>query len=596
MSERRAIVTLAIGGEFRRRWKHVCSPNWSRYAARHGYDLICIDEPLDSSERAQRRSPAWQKCLVLSQPFSARYDRIVWMDSDILLNPHAPDVSEGVPGGKVGAVDEFAIPSPDLNRLVRRKHYARWRRLGVPFIDNPTPQSYYTAYGFPSGFGHVVQTGVMVLSPTHHRDLLERTYRTHEDRGGSHWNFEMRPLSYELLAADVVHWIDPAFNFVYGIYESLHFPFLAESDDPAHRADCLREARRDTHVLHFAGSTQHMGLAASLESEIEPRGSVNCRARAPARADWRARAPVALFIFNRPETTQLAFEAIRAARPSTLAVIADGPRPGVSEDAADCAAARSVIERVDWPCEVRTLISPVNMGLRSRIESGLTWLFSQYEEAIILEDGCVPDATFFPFCDQMLDRYRSDRRVLSVSGCSFQCGRPRGAGSYYFSRHAHVRGWATWRRAWNLHDPHMADWPDARAGGWLAARFGSSVARQYWDRIFETAYRSSGTWDCRWCYSCCRDGGLHVIPNVNLVTNYGFDDDSTHMRQANRVFAFLPTSPIGFPLVHPDAVQPHREADDFTEDILYSGNLRRAFERGHARAAALRAARERVSE
>lgn len=595
MSGRRAIVTLAIGAEFRRRWSEICRPNWSQYAAQHGYDLICIDEPLDSSERARSRSPAWQKCLVLSQPFSARYDRIVWLDSDILIRPDAPDVSADVPPEKVGAVDEFGIPSPELHRLIRLKDYARWRRSRVRFIDNPTPQSYYTVYGFTHGFDHVVQTGVMVLSPEHHRDLFERTYRTYEDRGAG-WNYEMRPLSHELLAAGCVHWIDPKFNFLLGIYESLHFPFLAESDDSARRTDCLREARRNTHFLHFAGSTQHMGIAASLEPGNGACAGIEPMVTASAGAAWRLRAPVALFIFNRPQTTQLVFEAIRAARPATLAVVADGPRPGVPGDAAACAAARSVIDRVDWPCDVRALFAPVNLGLRPRVESGLSWVFSQFDEAIILEDDCVPEATFFRFCDEMLDRYRGDTRVLSVSGSSFQFGRQRGTGSYYISRHGHVWGWATWRRSWDLHDPRMADWPLARREGWLARQCASSVAQQYWDHIFETAYRTGHTWDFPWRFTYWRRQGMHVIPNVNLVSNYGFDEGATHTQQVNSIFAFLPTSPIGFPLVHPDVVRVDVEADDFTEDILYSGNLRRAFERGRARAAALRAARERASE
>ena len=592
MSERRAIVTLVIDPDRRHRWCEICRPNWSRYAARHGYDLICIDEPLDSSERAQLRSHAWQKCLVLSQPFSPRYERIVWMDSDILINPHAPDVSTGVPIGTVGAVDEFGIPAPGLHRLVRLKERARWRRSGMPFIYDPTPQSCYAAYGLPRGFDHLVHTGMMVLSPRHHQDVLERTYGGYEDKGPG-WNCEMRPLSYELLANECVHWVDPKFNYLYSIYESLHFPFIAESRDPARLADCLRQARRDTHFLHFAGSTQHMSLAASIEPEAAACTGVAGVSGAPAQPEWSRRSPVALFIFNRPATTQLVFDAIRAARPATLAVIADGPRPAVPGDDAACAEARSVIGKVDWPCDLRTQISPVNMGLRTRIETGLSWVFSQFEEAIILEDDCIPEATFFRFCDDMLDRYRSDRRVLSVCGSSFQFGAQRGAGSYYFSRHGHVWGWATWRRAWALHDPAMTDWPRARAEGWLASQFDSSVARQYWEHIFETAYRSGHTWDFPWRFSYWRRHGMHVLPNVNLVSNYGFDDSATHTKQSNSIFAFLPTSPMGFPLIHPDAVLPDREADDFTEDILYSGNLRRAFERARVRSAALRAARPR---
>lgn len=592
MSERRAIVTLAIGAEFRRRWDEIVRPNWSRYAARHGYDVICVDEPLDSSERARLRSPAWQKCLVLSQPFSARYDRIVWMDSDVLVNPHAPDVSVGVPIDKVGAVDEFGIPTARLHRLIRLKQYAHWRRTGVQFIDNPSPRSYYAVYGLAGGFDHVVQTGVMVLSPAHHRDVLERTYRSYEDKGPG-WNYEMRPLSHELLATDCVHWIDPKFNFLYGIYESLHFPFLAESSDRGRLADCLRDARRDAHFLHFAGSTGHMSLAASLEPEAAAGARAGRAAGAPAPAGPGVRSPVVLFIFNRPETTRLVFDAIRAARPARLAVIADGPRPDVPGDVAACAEARSVLDGVDWICDVRTLLSPVNMGLRARIESGLSWIFSQSEEAVILEDDCVPDPTFFRFCDEMLDRYRNDAKVLSVSGSSFQFGRQRGEGSYYFSRHGHVWGWATWRRAWSLHDPAMTEWPKARRDGWLSTQLSAPVAQQYWEHIFETAYRSAHTWDYPWRFSYWRRHGLHVIPNVNLVSNYGFDDDATHTQQDRSIFAFLPTVPMQFPLVHPAIVQPDREADDFTEDVLYSGNLRRAFERARSRSAALRAARAR---
>lgn len=592
MSERRAIVTLAVGEPFRRRWREVCEPNWRGYAARHGYDLICIEEPLDSAERARRRSPAWQKCLVLGQPFSARYDRIVWLDSDILISPHAPDVSEHVPIDKIGAVDEFSIPSPAVHRLVRLKQYAHWRRSGIPFIDNPSPQSYYAVYGLPRHFPHVVQTGVMVLSPAHHRDLLERTYSTYEDRGPG-WNYEMRPLSYEMLAAGCVHWIDPRFNYILGIYQSLHYPFLDDSEDAARRADCLRDALRSTHFLHFAGSTEHMGLAASvaLEAGRPPKGEQ--RVDSPSQAEGPVRAPVALFIFNRPERTQLVFDAIRAARPMTLAVIADGPRSGVPDDAAACMAARSVIDGVDWACDVRVLASPANMGLRARVESGMSWIFSQFEEAIILEDDCVPDGTFFRFCDDMLDRYRDDTRVLSVSGSSFQFGAQRGVGSYYFSRHGHVWGWATWRRAWALHDPSMGEWPSARREGWLSVQFSAAVAQQYWEHIFEAAYRTGHTWDYPWCFTCRRHGGLHVIPNVNLVSNYGFDDSATHTQQSNSIFAFLPTSPMQFPLVHPAIVQADPEADDFTEDILYSGALKRAFERARGRSAALRAARAR---
>src|SRR4051812_32506567 len=118
------------------------------------------------------------------------------------------------------------------------------------------------------------------------------------------------------------------------------------------------------------------------------------------------RTPVAILIFNRPETTERVFDEIRRARPSRLLVVANGPRSEVEGEAERCAAARAVTERIDWPCEVGREYSSANLGCKHRISSGVSWVFEQVEEAILLEDDCLPDPSFFPYCEELLDRYR----------------------------------------------------------------------------------------------------------------------------------------------------------------------------------------------
>ncbi|MFM6331809.1 MAG: glycosyltransferase family 2 protein, partial [Dolichospermum sp.] len=86
--------------------------------------------------------------------------------------------------------------------------------------------------------------------------------------------------------------------------------------------------------------------------------------------------PVAFIIFNRPHTTQRVFEAIRQAKPPKLLVIADGPRADRPGEAEKCAAARAIIEGVDWECEVLTNYSDVNLGCKIRVSGGLDWVFS----------------------------------------------------------------------------------------------------------------------------------------------------------------------------------------------------------------------------
>jgi hypothetical protein len=293
--------------------------------------------------------------------------------------------------------------------------------------------------------------------------------------------------------------------------------------------------------------------------------------------------PVALFLFNRPETTAAVFEVIRRARPATLLAIADAPRPDHPGDGDACAAARAILDRVDWPCDLRRQFAEEHLGLKSRVESGLTWVFSQFDRAIVLEDDCVPEITFFRFCEELLARYADDPAVLSISGNNFQFGRVRGEASYYFSRNCHIWGWATWARAWALHDPEMSEWPAAKAEGWLDGLLATRHERQYWSYLFETNYRTRHTWDYAWLFSYRRRGGVHVVPNVNLVSNHGFGTAATHTRLADSLFASLPTQPMEFPLVHPPTTPVDVEADAFTEDVLYSGNLRRALERGRGR-------------
>lgn len=581
MSERKALVTLAVGDAFRRRWSEICKKNWQLYADRHGYDLICLEEVLDHSERARRRSPAWQKCLILSQPFSLNYDRLVWVDLDILIHPLAPDICAGVPIDKIGAVDEYSIPTRALHRQMLVKNYATWRQQGVAFIPNETAQQYYTVFGLAHGYDQVVQTGAMVLSPRHHRELLESVYHQYEDKGPA-WNYEMRPLSYEILRTDCAHWLDPRFNYIWGIYEALHFPFLTDAGQHPRLRECLDQARQQTYFLHFAGSTNLMATAAAREPG-EPTRSL-ARAYTSTGNDPTS-TPIALFLFNRPERTATVFETIRQARPSTLLLIADGPRADHARDIETCAATRAVVARIDWPCDVRTNFANTNLGLKARFDSGMHWVFAQAEEAIILEDDCVPEPSFFRFCAEMLARYRDDERVLSISGNNFQFGQQRGEASYYFSRHPHIWGWATWRRAWVHYDPGMSAWPQARDAGWLASIVGDRHAVQYWSHIFELNHRTQEHWDYAWNFSCWSNAGMHVLPNVNLVSNHGFGRDASHTTNTNSKFAYLLTQPMIFPLVHPTTIAVDAEADAFTEDVLYSGTLKQLFARVRARRA-----------
>jgi hypothetical protein len=297
-------------------------------------------------------------------------------------------------------------------------------------------------------------------------------------------------------------------------------------------------------------------------------------------SEFKLTTPVALLIFNRPDTTERVFNAIAKARPPKLLVVADGPRPQREGEAELCAQTRAIINRVDWDCEVITEFADSNMGCKRRVASGIDWIFEQVEEAIILEDDCLPDTSFFRYCEEMLTRYRDNERVGMVSGGNLQFGRQRGSGSYYFSKYTHIWGWASWRRAWKYYDRDLTLWPAFRDQGLLPQIFETSGEQDYWGNSFQWVYEGSlDTWDVSWTFTAITHGLLQVVPNVNLISNIGFGANATHTHVVG-VHANMPTQPIEFPLVHPTFVLADIEADRYiAQDQLAPSFMKRKWRR-----------------
>jgi len=285
------------------------------------------------------------------------------------------------------------------------------------------------------------------------------------------------------------------------------------------------------------------------------------------------RTPVAFMIFNRPDLTEQVFREIARARPPKLFVIADGPRPDHLGEADKCAAARAIIDRVDWDCEVFKNYSAANLGCGVRVATGLTWVFDQTEAAIILEDDCTPHPTFFPFCEELLERYRDDERVMQISGGNFHSGQKWGPYSYYFSRHSNIWGWATWQRAWRFYDIRVQSWEKLRDTPWLLEILRDARVAGFLGDQFERARHSESqwwTWDYQWTFACWMRNGYCIYPNSPLISNLGCREDATHTRWSGNKFARTPLEEMAFPLRHPPHVLPHEEADSaFVREVYH---------------------------
>jgi hypothetical protein len=286
---------------------------------------------------------------------------------------------------------------------------------------------------------------------------------------------------------------------------------------------------------------------------------------------YKLTTPIAFIVFNRPDTTAKVFEAIRQAQPPKLLIIADGARPDRIGEAEKCQQVREICDRVDWECEVLKNYSDLNLGCKKRVSSGLDWVFREVEEAIILEDDCVPEPTFFQFCQELLERYHYDNRIMAISGNNFQFGIKRTDHSYYFSSYCHAWGWATWRRAWQYFDVDMNLFPVIKNTNWLETILKNKRSIKYWQNNFERACnkQQSSIWDYQWQFACWTQNGLIVLPSVNLVSNIGFGEDSTNTKSKS-LLTNMATGVLTFPIQHPNFLIRDIDADNFTEENFYS--------------------------
>lgn len=285
----------------------------------------------------------------------------------------------------------------------------------------------------------------------------------------------------------------------------------------------------------------------------------------------RFQTPIIVIIFNRPEITKKLFEVIRRIEPKNLFIIADGPRKDRENEVIQCKNAQDIFKSIDWDCEIQKNYSETNLGCKKRISTGLDWAFSKISEAIILEDDCIPNIDFFRYCEELLDVYRYDRRIMAISGDNFQLGRCRNDYSYYFSKYSHCWGWATWRRAWQYYDVDIKLWPEIRRHELLKEIFDSPCEKLYWDKKFQQVYKGSiDSWAYQWFLACWLNHGLTVLPNVNLVSNIGFSISGTHTRIDFSPFSKMETSSLEFPIKHPPFIVRDVEADRFTHNNMFS--------------------------
>lgn len=270
--------------------------------------------------------------------------------------------------------------------------------------------------------------------------------------------------------------------------------------------------------------------------------------------------PVLLLIFNRADRTKAVFEQIRKQQPKRLYIVSDGARTDKAGEDKQVQECRTIEQQVDWECEVKTLFRDKNLGSGIGVYEGINWFFEQEEQGIILEDDCLPNHSFFSFCEEMLNRYRENEKIMLVSGSNYLMGLMDIKDSYYFSQVPATWGWATWRRAWKHMNYEMTGFEEK------VKKF--PAVAEMWQYHWQAIKNGGGVrdaWDFQWYFSIYEQEGICIHPNINLVLNTGFDTpDATHTFRAPWWYKFVETKELKT-IHHPSSVIINIKADEFVK-------------------------------
>ena len=280
--------------------------------------------------------------------------------------------------------------------------------------------------------------------------------------------------------------------------------------------------------------------------------------------------PILFLIFNRPDTTEKVFAEIRKQQPRYLFIAADGPRKNKPDDVVLSNKCKQIVSKIDWDCQVETLYQVNNLGCGFAPATAITWFFSKVEEGIILEDDCIPNDSFFKFCESLLIEHRNNINVMMICGTSYQ-PKPLNNDTYYFSKYPHAWGWATWKRAWANYNFKLDNESEETRALVIKNTFTNNRERSMWVGNIKMIINGLDAWDYQWMYWIWKNNGLCAVPWRNMISNIGFGVNATHTFDSNSNQSRMVQHKIEG-IHHPKHIAVNTKADQYERHAILIGS------------------------
>lgn len=272
--------------------------------------------------------------------------------------------------------------------------------------------------------------------------------------------------------------------------------------------------------------------------------------------------PVLLIFFTRHEQLEKVFEQIKIAKPSKLYLYQDGPRKNRPDDIKGIEICRSIVNEIDWECEIHRFYQEENLGCDPSEFIAQKWMFEKEEMGIVLEDDDVPSQSFFPFCKILLEKYKDNDKVNIICGMNNSGISEYITDDYLFTKKGSIWGWASWKRVIDSWDETYSWLEDENALKKIKAQFNNDYEYKSYINTSKRHKKSGKAhYESILAASLFLNDRLNIVPKYNMISNIGIASESTHavdninkLPKRIRKLLYMNTYEIQFPLKCPDKI------------------------------------------
>lgn len=281
--------------------------------------------------------------------------------------------------------------------------------------------------------------------------------------------------------------------------------------------------------------------------------------------------PILLMTYRRPNNTKLILQLLKKYDQKNIVVFNDGLKK--KEHLLDHERTRKIILDFKKLNKLEVIFPKKNLTQKNNLPFALNKVFKKYDRAIILEDDCIPNRSFFKFCNLLLEKYKYDNRISQISGnnfLNFKKYKRRNIDSYFFSNFTSSWGWATWKNRWQgVYDKEILLWPLIKKEKWLKDIFNNQKSYDFWTKAFDRRFKNlDDDWDRPWTLANLINNRLNIFPNKNLISNIG--DDNAALHSNPKKWNNLKLENMKFPLIHPKIIRCDKNVDNFLTNEGFS--------------------------